>query len=242
LIPEGTKSGIRGLPVRKAGMGSALLLVVCLSCLFLAPMIYLKLLCIKLYIMFSVEAMYDSPKNEQKSAFPCDKCDAKCCRNYIICLTAADLAKLAKINRLDGVIAIPAEEIKSKSIPFFSILDAGTIKKFALCLRKDRKETCIFLKGNKCSIYPNRPKRCRIYPFELTTRVVVEKRARCPVQWQMTQNTAKDAADNILECEKELIQYRELCRLWEKQLKQSESGKKTFEEFIDFILKKLLEE
>ena len=86
---------------------------------------------------------------EFEAAIDCKTC-ANCCRKSTVRLGERDLARLVKAFKLkrDRVIAdytLPSDEE-------------------GLILRRDDERGCVFLNGNECLIYEDRPDICRDYP------------------------------------------------------------------------------
>ncbi len=80
-------------------------------------------------------------------SWTCRMC-GKCCDSPTI--TKKDIANIS------GYLKIPFEECVKKYLNYFDGL-TGEVKEV--------KGKCIFLKGNKCSIYKVRPLICRIRPY-----------------------------------------------------------------------------
>ncbi|MGV8085640.1 MAG: YkgJ family cysteine cluster protein [Candidatus Bilamarchaeum sp.] len=166
---------------------------------------------------------------------PCSNCPAKCCRNYSVSLTDIDLKELAKVANLDDSVELElAEGFDPKLAPSFVLNLDGQEKKYILRLRRDRKETCVFLgKNNFCTIYENRPRKCRTYPFVKTKLDDLELKdgARCPVKWKMTVKMDNSFRQDIEEQTKEIEKFRKICEKWNR-----DKGEKTIERFFDFVI------
>ncbi len=86
-----------------------------------------------------------------KSNFKCDRCCGKCCR-VLVQVDKEDISRISKLG-----------------YEYSYFLEGDIMDEKNLVLRMDEKG-CIFLKKDKkgrysCSIYKNRPKTCRKYPF-----------------------------------------------------------------------------
>ncbi|MBI5224108.1 YkgJ family cysteine cluster protein [Candidatus Micrarchaeota archaeon] len=173
-----------------------------------------------------------------KTQNPCQICTAKCCRNYTVSLTAADLEKLFRTKTDDiykHIAAIDATGFDPKLVPRVKLTkENGKEGDFILCLVRDRKETCSFLgKGNLCTIYENRPRNCRIYPFRLDEKgglKYVEK-YRCPVDWKLNTKAAKSFEKDITIQKKEVHEYKVICDAWNGKTKEH----RELNEFIEFV-------
>jgi len=82
--------------------------------------------------------------------FSCVRC-ARCCKERKILLLPEDVERLVHATGLSVEdFAVPVDDLEP----------------YKYRLRKS-DGACIFLKGDKCSVYPYRPLACRFYPFIL---------------------------------------------------------------------------
>ena len=111
----------------------------------------------------------------------CGLCDARCCKDYVITITAYDALKIideygydphdflnlhfARIFNVDESTVLYCDEEDGSSIGYL----------FAL-----KSHPCWFLdeRTNKCRIYENAPLTCKLYPFN--TSYKFNRWARCP--------------------------------------------------------------
>ena len=166
---------------------------------------------------------------------PCSICPAKCCRNYAVSLTANDMMRIAEVAELSKVVqAEDAGGHDSKLAPNFLISIEGKEIAHILRLRRDNRETCIFLgKNNLCQIYDNRPRKCRTYPFaKMNSKIEMKNGNRCPVKWKMTPQMNNDFNQDLEDQKKEIEEFRKVCKKWNTEFK----GKRTLENFLKFIL------
>lgn len=104
----------------------------------------------------------------------CTKC-ANCCKNMTVVLDEEDLKSIAK-----GLDISPGE-VKASYTKSGEESDEYIMD----------KKPCPFLKNNKCSIYPDRPKVCRSFPhlhkegimFKLWN--VIENTSVCPIAFNV---------------------------------------------------------
>lgn len=104
---------------------------------------------------------YKDVKPGDSIEFKCRGC-AKCCKDVggILVVEPSDAYKLAKyLTSIDESIEV--YDIYYKYCRFIPLDEYG-IGAFVM---KDNENQCIFLDGDKCSIYDGRPRICRIYPF-----------------------------------------------------------------------------
>jgi Fe-S-cluster containining protein len=93
------------------------------------------------------------------------KCCSECCRGM------ADGSNLVlvgpdEIRRIMDATGLKWEEI-AEPYPEFIETAAGNRITLAWCLRRNG-DSCTFLDGDRCTVYPVRPWICRTYPFMLT--------------------------------------------------------------------------
>ncbi len=87
---------------------------------------------------------------KNKIQFKCKQC-GKCCGIGFIYLKRREAAVMA------AGLKMPLREFKKKYTTFFLFLGR------ALKWREDG--FCVFMSGNKCSIYDIRPEQCRTWPY-----------------------------------------------------------------------------
>ncbi len=165
--------------------------------------------------------------------FPCNKCDALCCRNYTQALTAHDVKRLyEKLGNFSFAGFSSAERYDEKRAPH--LLLNG--KKYILHLARDENENCVLLgKEGRCTVYPARPMRCRIYPFEIVDgKTEMKADARCPAGW-FPDDSGKLKTD-AEQHEMELSHYGRICEDWNDKEGANAEG---FYSFLAFLLKKL---
>ena len=80
----------------------------------------------------------------------CTKC-ANCCRQSIVSLRAAEVARIAVFLGMDEAEAAQHYTVRDAESPRARTLRTG-------------KDGCVFLKDNLCTIYPARPEACRNFP------------------------------------------------------------------------------
>lgn len=85
-----------------------------------------------------------------QAGIDCTKC-ANCCRYSIVSLRAAEVARIAAHLGLDEAAVVQR----------FTAPDVESPRARTLLSTPDG---CIFLKDNRCSIYPARPEVCRSFP------------------------------------------------------------------------------
>lgn len=95
--------------------------------------------------------------------FSCTAC-GNCCRDYWVPVTDADLRLLPV--PLPGVVQwLDGQQVDMTGEPeTFVVLPQG---RRLLVLKRDQ-DGCCFLRENRCTIYSQRPRSCRNYPFDVT--------------------------------------------------------------------------
>ena len=96
---------------------------------------------------------------DEKVRFRCKKC-GECCRNVKAAimlepLDAFNLAENLSINICDVYSKYTESFILSEDV-FYPIFTLKTI---------GPKQSCVFLKGNRCAVQDAKPRTCRMYPF-----------------------------------------------------------------------------
>ncbi|NYZ77079.1 YkgJ family cysteine cluster protein [Candidatus Micrarchaeota archaeon] len=169
---------------------------------------------------------------------PCAECNARCCRNYTITITARDLLRLIDYTESFGWIGTASAKGFDPALAHsFTLFENNKPGKFVLCLKRDRKETCVFLgKGNRCAVYAARPMVCRTYPFRKDegSRLVYKKNYRCPVQWKITSTLRREFLKNLERQKKELAEYGRWCGEWNASVTEG----RDLASFIDFMISK----
>lgn len=104
---------------------------------------------------------------------PCINCKEHCCiGDYGTFATLHDLKRIAeftekkpeefaKYDDICGDLNAQEELMKKKDHSYFEYTNNGKI----LQLKSKENKECIFLKDNKCEIYPVRPLICKIFPI-----------------------------------------------------------------------------
>lgn len=122
------------------------------------------------------------------AAIDCKQC-ANCCRSLDVYLTPEDTQTLA------NGIYIPLDAISTQYIDHASAAAAGEWGKF-------KQKPCVFLRGNLCSVYEQRPDACRRYPqftpdFRWTLADTIEGAALCPIIYNVLDVLAAQIDDIV---------------------------------------------
>lgn len=172
----------------------------------------------------------------------CDTCHGKCCKRFVVFITAHDATRIAKNLNIDPLYFLNyyPEEFTSK-YPCF------TIKGKSYVLGIDSKDgsmkDCKFLLNiggyNRCGIHCFRPMSCRTYPFTLEDgKLGSVEEFLCPKQWWPKAEKREEYINNIKQFKKELEEYRSMVETWNSSF----NGKGSFMEFLDFTLNRAEEQ
>lgn len=105
---------------------------------------------------------YVRPKGQ--ITYHCNQC-GKCCRHvkHAIMLESLDAYRLASYLNRQGEAIFSTEDIYNRFCTPMPLTEAGyPVFLLETCGPED---ACIFLKEERCTIYPVRPRTCRLYPF-----------------------------------------------------------------------------
>jgi len=172
--------------------------------------------------------------------FECKKCGL-CCRekNFIITLTHLDVLriyyqlKLSSINELLEVVAFFEVDINNKEllkrIIYPPILLNG--KYYILGLNKNKDNSCVYLKDNKCKIYNVRPNICKIFPFTFN----IESN-KLKIQINLI---AKEKCQGLNKGQ--LVDLKYLKRLWKQIMDEKAEYNKLIELWNNLVINKILD-
>ncbi len=156
---------------------------------------------------------------------PCDFCDARCCKEYLVTVTSFDVLRVSESCNI-------APEKFCYLAPC-NILNYDP-RAVLLCyhgryslehLLAFRSWPCYFLKGGRCSIYQHAPLTCKQYPY--TAKGKKMTRARCPAVSDVIFSFRKPGDNGF---RKWVERYYEIVERWN-------SKRDTKEKCIDFLLK-----
>jgi uncharacterized protein len=123
--------------------------------------------------MEKIERM-DADHAFQFNCSPGVACFTQCCRDVTIVLTPYDVLRMKNSLRISS----------EKFLDEYTLIFQKSNKLIPLVVLKmgDRDKRCVFVTGEGCSIYEDRPWPCRMYPLDLnddgTFRVIADK-GRC---------------------------------------------------------------
>ncbi len=97
-------------------------------------------------------------------------CFTRCCRNITIFLTPYDIL------RLKNALAIPSDEFLQRFT--VTMIGKNGLPLVALKMNDDAQKNCPFVTSAGCSLYPDRPWACRVYPLQPESSPITEKAGR----------------------------------------------------------------
>jgi len=154
-------------------------------------------------------------------SIPCERCDARCCRSYIVPINGADLG------RLSGHLGASPEEWcvlepLSKDIEeynYFSVRLTG-LDRYVVCLKRENG-ACLFHRRSSphaaCGIHPARPGMCRSYPITFCSGTAEHTDGCiCPERWRLDAAGETAFSDLYVRYNADFADYKELTDLWER--------------------------
>ena len=168
---------------------------------------------------------------------PCASCKASCCVNFRVCLTVFDIKRIANatsLSPLDFCELVREEEVKHyEKASIFLTGRNGKMGSYLPCLKRRRNGHCVFLEKNfSCSLYENRPRVCRCYPFRLDSSGKIAKvnNFRCPGDWKKEEIEREGYGEGIMNWDEECEKFAVICRRWNNTY-----GKTPGKGFLDFL-------
>ena len=116
-----------------------------------------------------LDKLVQETTREVESQIDCTTC-ANCCRTMEVVVDDADIKRLAKS------LCLPAAEFEKRYVKTAK----DGVKHFAT-------RPCPMLEGNRCSVYEDRPKACRDFPYLHSERfrgrmfMMIDNTALCPI-------------------------------------------------------------
>ncbi len=156
----------------------------------------------------------------------CDLCNAKCCKTFVVTITAFDLLRIAEhIKDYKKYVEIRKPDILNYDERF--LIEC----KECYGLLAIKSHPCIFLKDKKCSIWPFAPMACKLYPYNIEGKMV---NAICPLHAKILFRLKKPDKFLLEKAIKEHELYALIVKEW-----NSKKGER--KDVIDFMVKKAKE-
>lgn len=158
-------------------------------------------------------------------SIPCNRCDARCCRTYVVPLNGADIRRLSEHLRTpihEWCVLEPLSE-PIREYAYFSIRLKGE-ERFIPCLKRENG-ACTFLRRSNpraaCGIHDARPGMCRSYPITFCSgKAEHTDGCICPERWEL------DVGEDILfhnlyiQYNSSFADFKETTDLWERSRRQ----------------------
>ena len=157
----------------------------------------------------------------------CRLCNSNCCKEFVITITAFDLLRIAqKIKNYEKYIEIRPANLINLQEEFVLEFKEG----YGILAIKSHP--CIFLKENKCSIWNFAPMSCRLYPFNIEGKKIIN--AVCPLHASLLFSFTKPQKELLEKAKKENELYKKIVKEWNAK-------KSTKKEVLPFLIKRAKE-
>jgi Fe-S-cluster containining protein len=173
----------------------------------------------------------------------CADCGGKCCRTYVVGVTARDVRVLA-----DGAAMDPSDFVRliDTDKEGFHLRAGGPAKK--LCLQRiPETGACVLLmeiaSGKaRCGVYAHRPLVCSNFPTSLQNGVVTirENMACGPDSWNLAAMDLPAYRRDLVRDESARAEHRQIMRAWNKRIDAS-GREATPEELYEYLMSSTLE-
>ncbi len=152
---------------------------------------------------------------------PCERCDARCCRTYVVPLNGADIARLQAFlgSPLSEWCVLEPVSEGIQDYGYFSIRLSGE-ERYVVCLKRE-KGSCIFLRRSNlraaCSIHEARPGMCRSYPITFCSgKAEHTDDCICPERWVLNSSGETAFSKLYIDYNAAFADFKEITDLWEK--------------------------
>lgn len=154
-------------------------------------------------------------------AIPCERCDARCCRTYVVPLNGRDLRRISEHLGTPFAEWCVLEPISApiEEYAYFSIRLTGQ-ERYVVCLKREDGACLFYRRSNPraaCGIHEARPGMCRSYPITFCSgKAEHTDGCVCPERWVL--DSADEAAFSALyiEYNAAFADFKEITDLWEK--------------------------
>lgn len=154
-------------------------------------------------------------------SIPCERCDARCCRTYIVPLNGADIQRLSKhlgTPISDWCVLEPISEPIAE-YSYFSIRLTGE-ERYIACLRRENDSCMFFQRSNlraACSIHAARPGMCRSYPITFCNgKAEHTDGCICPERWTLDAGDEAVFSSLYIEYNASFADFKDITDLWER--------------------------
>jgi|GEM_PF-2404997 len=158
-------------------------------------------------------------------SMPCDRCDARCCRTYLVPLNGADIIRLSKYLATPIGEWCVMEPIRGaiSEYAYFSIRLTGE-ERYIPCLKRE-DDSCIFFQRSSpraaCGIHEARPGMCRSYPITFSSgKAEHTDGCICQERWELEPDDELAFSELYMRYNADFADYKELTDLWERTYRQ----------------------
>ncbi len=152
---------------------------------------------------------------------PCERCDGRCCRTYIVPMNGIDIARISKhlgTPITEWCMLEPISE-QIREYAYFSIRLTGETR-YVVCLKRENG-SCIFLHRSSlraaCGIHEARPGMCRSYPITYCSGSAEHTDGCvCPERWVLGSSDEAAFSELYIEYNAAFADFKEITDLWEK--------------------------
>ncbi|HNW34662.1 MAG TPA: YkgJ family cysteine cluster protein [Candidatus Ozemobacteraceae bacterium] len=158
-------------------------------------------------------------------SMPCGRCDARCCRTFLVPLNGADIIRLSRHLAVpigEWCVLEPISDATTE-YTYFSIRLTGE-ERYIPCLNRENG-SCIFLQRSSlragCGIYEARPGMCRSYPITFSSgKAEYMDGCICPERWQLEPADESAFSELYMQYNAHFADYKEITDLWEQTSRQ----------------------
>lgn len=154
-------------------------------------------------------------------SIPCDRCDARCCRTYIVPLNGTDITRLSKhlgtpINEWCVLEPISAQ---IREYTYFSIRLTGE-SRYIVCLKRENGACIFFRRSNQraaCDIHEARPGMCRSYPITFCSgKAEHTDDCICPERWTLSSTDESFFSELYIQYNAAFADLKEITDIWDR--------------------------
>lgn len=175
----------------------------------------------------------------------CRSCTGRCCYDVVVHVTPFDVRRIGCAHALAPLDIVESREVDEQeeiSNTIFGVMAADAQRRVRPVLRKSILNTnaCQFLmqigtEHQRCGIYPDRPRVCAIYPFQINHGTVdLRQDVRCgPGDWNLARLDYAGIRRELAVFTAEWHATARIVEVWNEALER-ESKASSFDAFIIF--------
>ncbi len=154
-------------------------------------------------------------------SIPCDRCDARCCRTYIVPINGVDIQRLAAFlsTPLDDWCTLEPLSPTIEEYGYFSFRLTGE-GRFIVCIKRENG-ACVFFRRSTphaaCGIHDARPGMCRCYPVTFCSgKAEHTDGCICPERWELDKTDEAVFSELYVRYNAAFASFKEITDIWEK--------------------------